>query len=275
MRRLSSVLLASIALLTAPAFADTLAPGYAQYYYQIQTTTANYGGQLTAAQQLGYYHNPSPVGSVGAVINGGTDPAIGSFVGASGAAVPYGETATASAYYEFQVLGAPNQTVGVDIVGSLVSSVSDLVANSAAYASLSVVLPSDPASPDDGAALSTLLNAMACAGPAADVAPCGGTSATLTSTVNVDQVIQVLTNTAYVVELYTNTSITGAIYGGAAANVDPTLTLTTTDPAYSLQFSPGLLPTPEPSTLLLAATGLASCVATARRRLGRPSSSQH
>jgi hypothetical protein len=53
----------------------------------------------------------------------------------------------------------------------------------------------------------------------------------------------------------------------AQASVDPTITLDTTDPAYSLAFSPA--PTPEPGSFWLALTG-ATAMAIAGARMLRP-----
>lgn len=269
MRMLSASLLSFAVLLPAAASADILAPSSGQSYYQIGLIFDDFQDMLTPTPHFIYYHSSSPVGAVGAFFTGGSDPAVGSFVGSSGAAVPYGEQASSNAYYEFQVLGPAGRTVGVTVAGTISGSVSNLTANSTAYADLTIVRPSDPASPDDGYAFTTLLYKATCAGPLANISTCGigYTVPTQSSMANVDQVIQVLTNTAYVVELHSGTSISGAIYGGAVSNVDPTITLDTNDPGYTLDFSPGLLaPTPEPSTLALACTGLLSAASAFRRR---------
>jgi|SRR6185312_1667587 len=255
--------------LAAPAFADTLAPSHGEYSYNL-LTGYDYQDVLSPVEALGYDHSTSPVGSVGAFFVGGADPSVGSFVGSSGAALVSDVTASSYAYYEFEVLGPAAQTVGVNIAGSIASTVSNLTANSAAYANLAVVLPSDPASPDDGYALATLLYAQACGGPVSYVTPCGYTSSTLSATTDVNQVIAVLTNTPYLVELYSDTYITKGPNGGAASSIDPTISLDTTDPAYSLQFSPGVLAaaTPEPSSFVLLGTALSGAFAI-RRRLDR------
>ena len=80
---------------------------------------------------------------------------------------------------------------------------------------------------------------------------------------SVDQTFDVYTNTALMVLMSVSVNGTG---GTASAFVDPTITLGTDDPAYSLEFSPGLSsPIPEPSSLLLLTTGLLGGVGVIRR----------
>jgi hypothetical protein len=249
------------------AHADTLAPSHGEYYYSILGNPTDYQSVLSPTRASDAYHSNSPVGSVGAFFNGGVDPAVGSFVGSSGAANTYDETAFSYAYYEFEVVGPAGQTASVNIAGSLSAAVSNLTANSGSNASLGVVLPSDPASPDDGAALQVLFSDRICAGTTF----CRRSgSPSLSASSDVNQFLSVITNTAYVVQLYSETDITSGPNGGAISSVDPTITLATTDPAYSLEFSPGVgpSPAPEPSGLFLLGTGIFSVVCIKRRRLG-------
>jgi hypothetical protein len=89
---------------------------------------------------------------------------------------------------------------------------------------------------------------------------------------NVDQELTVNTNTIYQVvtqsiESLVNSGSTAApIDLTSSASVDPTITLDTTDPAYSLALSPAPVPTPEPNYLALTGACLAIRLLVVRRR---------
>jgi hypothetical protein len=93
------------------------------------------------------------------------------------------------------------------------------------------------------------INTVACTGN-------GTTSGSFTT----DTTLQVNTNTSYTVEVADEinlNSITGdstAQLYSAQVSIDPTLTLDTSDPAYSLEVSPA--PTPEPASIWLMLTGV-------------------
>ena len=101
-------------------------------------------------------------------------------------------------------------------------------------------------------------------------------STTGSSSFNINQTVDLSTNTVYNVDMITLVNFTSNITQppsdfSAVSALDPSITLATTDPDYSLEFSPGLFaPTPEPGSLILAATGLVGLAEMLRRKSGRP-----
>jgi hypothetical protein len=92
------------------------------------------------------------------------------------------------------------------------------------------------------------------------------------STFNISQTLELQTDTAYTVTLTTYADFEAFVGSGNPGNydvssfIDPTITLATSDPAYSLAFSPGITATPEPGSLALVATGLAGAGSLLRRK---------
>jgi len=172
--------------------------------------------------------------------------------------------------YFFEVNGPASQTVSVNIAGSGNAQVSSPLANFGADSVLTVYQGNG----------SSLLSAFACAGDTASLnaqlcADHPGSPATF----SVNGPISVQTDTPYMVlisgEDYFSSVITGESNPlgtiSAQSLVDPTITLDTTDPNYSLSFSPGLKPgastVPEPGTLALTLSGIAAlALASLRRR---------
>lgn len=153
--------------------------------------------------------------------------------------------AISTASYEFAVNGPANQFVSVNFFSSSNSSVSESASGSYASGSLTV---------QEADSNADIFSDSMCAGACIPN--------NLPSHFLINQAIAVQTDTPYLITMSVDSlySGEGAYLPGsyvASSAIDPTITLDTSDPAYSLEFSPGLIPasTPEPATETLCATG--------------------
>lgn len=185
------------------------------------------------------------------------DPSLSASLTYSGAPDNTSFDAISQINYEFLVAGPADTRVSLTFTGAEAASVSTYVTggfNASAIANISLL-----------GSQSYLVH---------ETASSSGVGYVTSGSNTFNDTFSVLTNTVYDVDLETSAGFYAVRPTGdynATATLDPTLTLDTTDPAYTLQFSPGLLDTtsaatPEPSSLLLAATGLLTSAARLRRR---------
>ncbi|WP_263367215.1 PEP-CTERM sorting domain-containing protein [Edaphobacter bradus] len=258
-----------------PALADTLPPATATQILTVIGGPVGGGGVYQGFSPYGdlVVHSAGFIGSSSAATaetQGGADPTAMSRVTISGQPGGTGPSQSLDSRtiirYELEVNG-PAGTVGVNVAGAGDAYASGAFSNLGSEAIFTVSPASGPAMIDD----------MACAGDTSSlVNPCSGSTS-----FNVNTTLQLQTNTAYVVNLLTESHFSIVLSGGnpnigyleTFAGIDPTFTLATTDPDYSLSFSPGLIPdttpTPEPSSLALLSTGALGAFCTFRRRRGR------
>ena len=276
--RISALILLVAITPVSPAFADTVLTPSSQSIQLIgDSSTAAYG---TLSSTPETYTLTDNVSTITGGNTGGTSPEVHGGIAVSNVpAITYsdpfnfGQEFDSESYifYQFAVNGPANEQVSVNIASLGLANVSGLNStiglNATAY--LNITGPNG----------SMLLTDTACAGAASlESDPCAGTSGPLSASFNVNQAVSVTTDTAYTVNIYTSDSMVAPDAGAsgsysASSSVDPTITLVGDDPEYSLEFSPGLTPsttvTPEPSTLLLAITGLLGSAGLMMRRVSR------
>jgi hypothetical protein len=252
--------------LAMPCCADTLTPvtGYVQLFAPTNNVSYSAG---SGTYFFSGVHASSVFGLDPSVSGSFTASFLPPILGVNPYNIPVGYDSESVIFYEFEVSGPAGQVVPINFASAGSASVSlsgvynvDAI-NLNASAFLSV---SDPVGVP-------LLTATACAGgPSLVSDPCANRSGPSSDSFNISQVLNVETGVPYLVNIYTSDSIQEQSYPisgsfSAASSVDPTITLATDDPAYSLQFSPGLISsTPEPSSLALFSTGIAGIAAFAR-----------
>jgi len=189
-------------------------------------------------------------------VEGGSDPSTSvqlSVLGAFGSGVLDQFDLRSSLTYYFEVNGPADQTAVINFAGSGGAYVPGPRVSTFGAESM-IALGAQGAS-------SYLVDAISGAGDTSHLAFLPNTASGLSLNTNVD----VETNTAYVVTLFSEAyfGTTGSYTQMTAfAVADPTITLVSTDPDLSLEFSPGLIPdtapVPEPGTLSLMVAGMAA-----------------
>lgn len=262
----SAIALALFAVSSSIALhADPLPPLY--YFASVSSTGEGNGSEVAAGSSFEYALPIQVASTAGlfAQVGGGTDPFVNTRFLPSGpvpTTLPY-QTSNAQAVlrYYFEVNGPANQTVSMNI-GSKGWAELDgpQLTNFGADATLAISPTTDPTN--------YLLSDIACAGDTSHfpTSPCTKNPGS-PAAFNINGTVLVQTNTPYLVSMASETYFYTLLNKpfpevSAISGVDPTITLDTLDPAYSLSFSPGLTPdsspVPEPGTLALTLSGIAA-----------------
>jgi hypothetical protein len=252
------------------AGAQALSPATAYQYFDDTFSTAP---QITSAFNIPLSSSPvvNHIAQNTASTTGGIDPTQTATVFVSGS--PAGVFDTEDIFtYEFEALG-PSGTVPVNFTSHGSASVSPATLTSLAAAASLVKL--------ETLGLNPILIGCASSGSFFPLLGQSGTSfcapntSATSSSFNLDSTPILDTNTPYFVQMFTEAIVqTGAsnASGFASAVTDPSITLATTDPRYSLVFSPGVgagTVTPEPNTAILTLTAtLFGLLAVPYRRRG-------
>jgi hypothetical protein len=254
--------LSLLALLASTCHADTILPAaFANIRLLPGGTTFTTDGGFSSDGTPQTFSLSAFGGTVAATNQPGTDPQVSSSISFSGSTATQEQFEAISQVIYYVVANGPaNQTATLTFVSNGQSTLSGSLNGGFSASSTLTVIDTQ----DSTTVISETANISSPATPP-------------TASFSLDQTISVMTNVPYEVsieansQLIVNSSRSGTFM--ASASVDPTITLDTSDPAYSLEFSPGLIttpaPTPEPTSLTLLATGLAGVAAFGRRKLRR------
>jgi len=242
----------SAALCPTAALADTILPASGLVSLGGGLSSAVYNGLYPAGKTLSY----SSGGTTGVMTGAnsyGSDPQVSAsltYYGTFGAREEI--LAQSIVDYQFDVIGPADTTVPITLAGLGAESISVGGGSSRGYADIIVYLPASP--------LTATFEAISCSGVITGTTSVNCDPSATSGSFNVNTTFQVATDTAYDVQVESGIQIasligdsTPQLYTGESS-VDPTIALDTTDPAYSLEFSPA--PTPEPGSLWLALTGV-------------------
>jgi hypothetical protein len=197
----------------------------------------------------------------------GSDPQVSASLTYYGTLVAFEEiVAQSTVKYQFDVVGPAGTTVPITLAGLGAESISVGGGGSEGYADLIV----SPAASSQTATFA----AVSCSGVITGTTSVSCDPSTTSGSFNVNTTLQVATDTVYGVEIESGILVaslsgdsTPQLYTGESS-VDPTIALDTTDPAYSLEFSPA--PTPEPGSLWLALTGVLAMFGAGVMKRGLP-----
>jgi hypothetical protein len=266
---LNTFVLLAVAWPTA-VYAGTILDPASGFLAVGEGTVPPYVNPVTGLYPAGFTSSYSSSGATGSM-NGsnsyGPDPQTSASLNIFGT-LTAGQVfiAASDVAYKFEVIGPANQTVTVNLAGAGQNSISNDGTGAVEFLGQSLFLIQPDSLPATPANL--LLDAVACSGNF-NSTYCSATGSS-SGTFNVNMSLQVTTDVLYDVAIDSEIRVdsisgdsTPTLYTGQSS-VDPTITLATTNPAYSLQFSPA--PTPEPNYLALTSPCLAIGWLLAQRR---------